>query len=57
VAFTLQRTEYEVPKLVLRAIAAVFRDNFTTRAGLMAENRTLRQQLNVLRRKAGRLRR
>jgi len=40
--------------LALRAIAAVFRAIFTTRADLMVENLALRQQLNVLRRKAGR---
>jgi len=40
--------------LALRAIAAVFRAIFKTRADLMVENRALRQQLNVLRRKAGR---
>jgi len=45
---------YEVPMLALRAIAAVFRAIFTTRADLMVENLALRQQLNVLRRKSGR---
>jgi transposase InsO family protein len=40
--------------LALRAIAAVFRAIFTTKADLMVENLALRQQLNVLRRKAGR---
>jgi transposase InsO family protein len=40
--------------LALRAIAAVFRAIFTTRADLMVENLALRQQLNVLHRKSGR---
>jgi transposase InsO family protein len=37
--------------LVLRAIVAVFRAVFTTRAGLMVENLALRHQINVLRRR------
>jgi len=37
--------------LVLRAIVAVFRAVFTTRAGLMVENLALRQQINVIRRR------
>ena len=40
--------------LALRAIVMVFRAIFTTKAELMVENLALRQQLNVLRRKAGR---
>jgi hypothetical protein len=40
--------------LVLRAIVAVFRAVFTTRAGLMVENLALRQQINVLRRRTRR---
>ena len=40
--------------LPLRAIVAVFRAIFTTKADLMVENLALRQQLNVLRRKVGR---
>ena len=38
----------------LRAIVAVFRAIFTTKADLMVENLALRQLLNVLRRKVGR---
>jgi hypothetical protein len=37
--------------LVLRAIVAVLRAVFTTRAGLRVENLSLRQQINVLRRR------
>ena len=40
--------------LALRAIAVVYRAIFTAKADLMVENLALRQQLNVLRRKAGR---
>ena len=42
--------------LALRAIVAVLRVIFTAKADLMVENLALRQQINVLRRKAGRSR-
>ena len=40
--------------LILRAIGAVFRAIFTTKADLMVENLALRQQPNVLCRESGR---